>query len=234
MLLEAATRNDINEVRRLLTLGVSPDSTNELTALHQCCVDAFEPIMKLLIEFGADVNAKDSEQRTPLHAACTCNRPDIVIYLVNNEADLLAVNGDGSMPFDICEDETTLDHVESEMVKRNITQEIIDYTRASTEMKMMKDLQTYIADGADVNTKEADGISQLHIAAANGCTSVVKYLIDHGADVDARDADNWTPPHGAACWGNIQHAQVIELLVQASVDINAKNSQWRTPARYLR
>lgn len=40
MLLEAAARNDIDEVRRLLTLGVSPDSTNHdgLTALHQVCV----------------------------------------------------------------------------------------------------------------------------------------------------------------------------------------------------
>ncbi|XP_050064184.1 protein phosphatase 1 regulatory subunit 16A-like [Aphis gossypii] len=42
MLLEAASRNDIEEVKRLLTKGVSPDATNEdgLTALHQvnnCC-----------------------------------------------------------------------------------------------------------------------------------------------------------------------------------------------------
>ena len=37
MLLESAARNDVEEVRRLLMLGVSPDSTNEdgLTALHQ-------------------------------------------------------------------------------------------------------------------------------------------------------------------------------------------------------
>ena len=37
MLLEAAARNDLEEVKRLLESGVSPDSTNEdgLTALHQ-------------------------------------------------------------------------------------------------------------------------------------------------------------------------------------------------------
>ena len=37
MLLEAAARNDVEEVRRLIEMGVSPDSTNEdgLTALHQ-------------------------------------------------------------------------------------------------------------------------------------------------------------------------------------------------------
>ena len=59
MLLEAAARNDIEDVRRLLSLGVSPDSTNEdgLTALHQCCIDDSEEMMKVLVEFGANVNA---------------------------------------------------------------------------------------------------------------------------------------------------------------------------------
>ena len=50
MLLEAAARNDIEEVRRLLSLKVSPDSTNEdgLTALHQCCIDDSEEMMKVI------------------------------------------------------------------------------------------------------------------------------------------------------------------------------------------
>lgn len=33
-------------------------------------------------------------------------------------ADLLAVNADGNMPYDICEDEYTLNYIESEMAKR--------------------------------------------------------------------------------------------------------------------
>lgn len=35
-----------------------------------------------------------------------------------SNADLLAVNADGNMPYDICEDEATLDFVENEMAKR--------------------------------------------------------------------------------------------------------------------
>lgn len=85
MLLEAAARNDVDEVRRLLMLGVSPDSTNEdgLTALHQCCIDDSEEMMKLLIDFNANVNAKDSEQWTPLHAAATCGHIHLVRYLIS-------------------------------------------------------------------------------------------------------------------------------------------------------
>ena len=34
--------------------------------------------------------------------------------------DLLAVNADGNMPYDICEHEASLDLIESEMAKRGI------------------------------------------------------------------------------------------------------------------
>jgi len=36
-------------------------------------------------------------------------------------AELLAVNADGNMPYDICEDEVCLDFIETEMAKRGET-----------------------------------------------------------------------------------------------------------------
>jgi hypothetical protein len=35
-------------------------------------------------------------------------------------ANLLAVNADGNMPYDLCEDVKTLDYIESEMAKRGM------------------------------------------------------------------------------------------------------------------
>lgn len=159
MLLEAAARNDVDEVRRLLMLGVSPDSTNEdgLTALHQCCIDDSEEMMKLLIDFDANVNAKDSEQWTPLHAAATCGHIHLVRYLISRGADLLAVNADGNMPYDICEDEPTLDYIESEMAKRGITQEMIDETRAANEVMMLSDLKSLSDAGGDLEFRDEQG-----------------------------------------------------------------------------
>jgi len=131
ILLEAAGRNDIDEVRQLLVGGVSANASNEdgLTALHQCCIDDSEDMMRLLVEHGADVNARDSELWTPLHAAGTCGHVHLCKYLIDNGAELLAVNADGNMPYDICEDELALDFIESEMAKRGVTQELIDSTR---------------------------------------------------------------------------------------------------------
>ena len=48
----------------------------------QCCIDDLESMMKLLIEFGANVNARDSELWTPLHAAATCGHVQLCKILV--------------------------------------------------------------------------------------------------------------------------------------------------------
>ncbi|XP_044747546.1 protein phosphatase 1 regulatory inhibitor subunit 16B [Coccinella septempunctata] len=228
VLLEAASRNDIDEVRRLLTKGVSPDSCNEdgLTALHQCCIDNNEAMLNLLLEFGANVNAEDSEKWTPLHAAATCGFLRLIKILIDNGANLLAVNADGNMPYDICEDNQALDCIEIEMDRRGITQQLIDETRASTERQMLADLEMKGMRGEDLEAYDIQGATPLHIAAANGYISVVEFLLEHGVRTDAKDKDDWQPAHAAACWG---HLEVIELLAQAGADLNAKNKHDETP-----
>ncbi|KAH9362275.1 hypothetical protein HPB48_002253 [Haemaphysalis longicornis] len=123
----------------------------------QCCIDDSEEMMKLLIDFNANVNAKDSEQWTPLHAAATCGHIHLVRYLISRGADLLAVNADGNMPYDICEDEPTLDYIESEMAKRGITQEMIDETRAANEVMMLSDLKSLSDTGSDLEFRDEQG-----------------------------------------------------------------------------
>ena len=51
--------------------------------LLQCCIDDSEDMMKLLVEFGANVNARDSELWTPLHAAATCGHVHLCKYLID-------------------------------------------------------------------------------------------------------------------------------------------------------
>lgn len=43
----------------------------------------------------------------------------------------------------------------------------------------------------------------MHIAAANGYSKVIEFLIENHAAVDAVDKDLWTPVHAAACWGHV-------------------------------
>lgn len=227
-LLEASARNDPEEVRHLLRNNVSPDLCNEdgLTALHQCCIDNYEEMVRILLERGAGVNAQDNELWTPLHAAATCGHAGLVRILIAHGADLLAVNSDGNMPYDLCEDDPTLDIIETAMANRGITQEMINETRASTERRMLGDIQELIRQGEEVNQQDSLGATLLHIAAANGYVQAAELLLEGGARMDLRDADGWQPLHAAACWGQMH---VAELLVSHGASLNAKTFLEETP-----
>ena len=41
-------------------------------------------------------------------------------FVLSRGAELLAVNSDGNMPYDICENKATLDYIEMEMTKRGV------------------------------------------------------------------------------------------------------------------
>uniref|UniRef100_A0A673B9X4 Protein phosphatase 1, regulatory subunit 16A n=1 Tax=Sphaeramia orbicularis TaxID=375764 RepID=A0A673B9X4_9TELE len=227
-LLDAAARNDVQEVRELLNSGVSPDLFNEdgLTALHQCCIDDFVEIVQCLLDAGACVNACDSELWTPLHAAATCGHTGLVQLLIQAGADLLAVNADGNMPYDLCEDEATLELLEMVMAEHGITQDRIDECRGAKEKVMLADIQPLFQSGADLNAQDDNGATLLHIASANGYMTVAEQLLEHGAQVEVKDSDGWTPLHAAACWGQIQ---IVELLVAHGANLNAKSSLDETP-----
>ncbi|BHF69470.1 hypothetical protein SprV_0301251500 [Sparganum proliferum] len=220
ILLEAAARGDLDEARMLLSRGVCPNVTNTdgLTALHQCCIDDNQEMCRLLLRFGADVNARDTELWTPLHAAATCCHTDLCKLLIDNGADLLAVNADGNMPYDICEDDTTLDLIESEMASRGITQEDIDEKRRVPEREMMSAMETLIKSGGDLNQLGEQGAAPLHIAAACGYLDVACFLLQHGAALDLQDRDGWSAIHIAACWGQFE---IIEILTSFGANLDS-------------
>ncbi|CAL1596835.1 unnamed protein product [Knipowitschia caucasica] len=222
-LLDAAARNDVQEVRELLNKGVSPDLYNEdgLTALHQCCIDDFVEIVRCLLDAGACVNACDSELWTPLHAAATCGHTGLVQILIQAGAELLAVNADGNMPYDLCEDEATLELLEVAMAEQGVTQDRIDECRGAKEKSMLADLKASVQNGADLNAQDENGTTLLHIASANGYVSVAELLLEKKAQIEAKDSDGWTPLHAASCWGQIQ---MVELLVAHGADLNAKSA----------
>ncbi|KRX90632.1 Protein phosphatase 1 regulatory inhibitor subunit 16B [Trichinella pseudospiralis] len=216
ILLEATQRRDIQEVKQLLMDGADPNSHNEdgLTALHQCAIDNDEEMMQLLIDFHADVNARDSELWTPLHAAACCGHINTMQMLIKNGAALLAVNSDGNMPYDICDDEAALDYIETEMANRGITQDDIDEERLCNERNMLDDMKALYNRGDNMDQKDKQGATLLHVACANGYYSVAEFLLECGAWVHARDNDGWQPIHAAAIWAQTTKGVILTLQVE--------------------
>ncbi|KAM7542856.1 hypothetical protein Aperf_G00000010284 [Anoplocephala perfoliata] len=108
------------------------------------------------------------------------------------------------MPYDICEDDSTLDLIESEMASRGITQEDIDEKRRVPEREMLAAMEQLVRTGSDLNQLDGQGAAPLHIAAACGYLDVVGFLLQHGANIDLPDRDGWMAIHVAACWGQLK------------------------------
>ena len=58
--------------------------------------------------YGANIDAEDRELWTPLHASAACENFSMVQYLVDNGADVAAINADGSLPVDLVEEDQEL------------------------------------------------------------------------------------------------------------------------------
>lgn len=58
-------------------------------------------MVEFLVQNGADVNRQDNEGWTPLHATASCGFNSIARYLVENGADLAAINSDGDLCIDL-------------------------------------------------------------------------------------------------------------------------------------
>ncbi|MHC4538349.1 MAG: ankyrin repeat domain-containing protein [Planctomycetota bacterium] len=80
-------------------------------------------------------------------------------------------------------------------------------------------IQLQISKGADVNTRDEEGLTALHLAARQGRKDAVELLLAKGASINARLTGwpGWTPLHEAAA---ANQKEVAELLIAKRADIN--------------
>ncbi|XP_061125055.1 protein phosphatase 1 regulatory subunit 12A isoform X4 [Syngnathus typhle] len=89
------------------------------TALHVAAAKGYVEVLKLLIQAGYDVNIKDYDDWTPLHAAAHWGKEEACRILVENLCDMDVINKMGQTPFDVS-DEDVLGYLEELQKKQNL------------------------------------------------------------------------------------------------------------------
>lgn len=78
--------------------------------------------------------------------------------------------------------------------------------------------------GADVNTRDRNRETPLHLASGHGKLDMVRLLLTSGSSVDSQDEDS-TPLHRAAQSG---HLDIVILLLRSGAGVNVHNSNDKT------
>ena len=211
------------------------------TALHYLALSDevysssdYKQIVRLLVNQRADINVKDNGGWTPLHIAVYNKKDALVKALISSGADLTIKDKNNKTAYAIAEenkDQDTMDLLYRERDRREkLHSAIMRVYPCLKEIKHLIDL------GVCVDAKDRSGNTALHWASGNGHADVVELLIGKGVKVGVRNGRGETPLSCVirSCWRDIEKAKaIIEALIKAGADINAKNKDGNTALHWV-
>ena len=171
--------------------------------LHIAVYEGYVEMVKLLLKYGADIEAIDEQGRTPLILASNgyrrglflgySERVDIINILLDQGAKIEAFDKDGKTPL--------------------IT---------ASNHNLINTINTLLDRGAKIEAADEKGRTSLMIASSNGVPKTTNTLLDRGAKVEATDNKGQTPLMHA-------YANIVKILVDRGAKIEATDEKGRTP-----
>ena len=174
---EAAEAGDIEAVKQHLAAGIDVNTRNDYfeTPLHGATTHGHKEMVELLIAKGSNVNSKDHKDITPLYGPTQNGHKEIVELLITKGSDVNAKAGFGEY-----KGQTPLDWAEESI-----------FGAASTGG--IEWVKQHLAARTDVDARDDDGKTPLHLAANHGHKEIAELLIAKGSNVNAKNRSGQTP-----------------------------------------
>jgi ankyrin repeat protein len=246
----AAQKGDADAARRLVADGVNVDAKDYYgrTPLHVAAMTGHAKVAALLIEAGADIELKSElsswgfrdEGSSPLILAAILGHTNIAKLLINSGADVNARSTNPLGTWTVLHFAATYGQAGvSELLVANGAD--IESTASNSHRTPLFEavraehesiVELLIGNGANVNAKDSNAGTPLHLAAISGDYNIVRLLLANGADANAKTISGnnagETPLHATAYSG---HIQITELLLTNGADVDATDQNGYTPLR---
>ncbi|XP_008410326.1 protein phosphatase 1 regulatory subunit 12A isoform X1 [Poecilia reticulata] len=98
--------------------SLTPHPNTKATALHVAAAKGYIEVLKVLLQCRVDVDCRDIDGWTPLHAAAHWGQEEVCTLLADHMCDMAAVNNVGQTPLDVA-DENLVDTLEELQKKQN-------------------------------------------------------------------------------------------------------------------
>lgn len=211
--------DDLSVLAEFLAKGASALTTDEElnTPLHNVLHASF---VRLLVEYGADINANNQRGHTPLYEACASGRLDAAEELIAHGAGVKAVTSD-----------TSWLHFTAQVVNKHA----LAFGPPPPPPSRFRLPTLLLSHGADIDAALDDGTTLLHQAVQHLDLELFRYLAEHGADVLATTKEGRTILH-FLCFScdmvrRVNSAPIITFLnyiVDLGVNLDARDSNGAT------
>ena len=235
------------EFLRHNSADVNVHGNNRETALHSAAWYGDLEIVRVLLDYKIDVNARSllknwiavhdvskgphSGWTLPPHCGPQL-LPDIARLLLEQVSNVNVRADDGKTPLHLAARygrvevvRVLLEHGASVGAEDNEGKNSLHLAAISGSVDTVRVLLEP-EHGANVSAEDNEGKTPLHLAANSGRDEVVRVLFEHGANVSVEDNQGRTPLHLAAISGSVD---TVRVLLEHGANVGAKDNEGRTP-----
>ncbi|CAG8905346.1 unnamed protein product [Penicillium nalgiovense] len=246
----AADHSCTRAVRLLLNLGANPNFKNNnqywkgWSALFYAATNPSIPrngrksIIRTLFLHGAEIEARNHAQKTPLLHAISQSAIKQAQALVECGASIMARDANGETALHLAASSSSwCSSLLGWLVEtgadvnwvggKHSETPIFNAIRKFYARQGMECIQTLLSLGADVQFRNMDGLTPLSLAVRMGSIESTKILLEHGSCVNSRDKNGKSPLHYAAEAWNVH--KIVKLLIQYGADVNSRDMLGFTP-----
>jgi ankyrin repeat protein len=217
----------------LITLGLIllASASSFAGPIHDAIIAGDLAGVKAMVADNPDqINAKASDNNTPLHLAAINGHTEIVKFLISRGVDVNIGDNENSPPIVNAALSNHTDIVKLMLDNGASVTQADDNQMTPLHFACMggdpEIVRMLIDKGADANALNHNGLTPMIYAAYRGKLEAIKVLIEHGADPYIVASDGITNLHGAANFGSVE---VCKFFIDLGIDVNVTDNQARTP-----